>query len=210
MSVKLMPSVGAHARPLSGFCSRNVISCSWLQELWFIVPPNSPTWPLDWVETPCGCTGGTFWSVPAGGVNGLVALVTGSRNTSFLGAFAFLLLPPPHAAASSSTATSSTPRARHCGRRSGPLPISPCLDVGVDHGRQRRRREVRRSIAPDKDRSARRSTPVALRAPARGESYATRDDRTGAHGQRSRASSPTRRPRLRRVRPQRAQGKRAR
>jgi hypothetical protein len=64
------------------------------------------------VEIPWGCTGGTVWSVPVGGVNGLVVEEIGSVNTSFFGADFLLLLLPPQAAASS-TATSTTPSARN-------------------------------------------------------------------------------------------------
>src|SRR6266542_4778267 len=102
-----MPSVPAHALPLSGFCWRNVTSWVLSQVPCCIVPPYRPGWPPVCVVVPPCCTGVTLVSCPTGGENGFCVEEIGSVNTSF-----FLLLlslsPPDATTATTAAATTST------------------------------------------------------------------------------------------------------
>src|SRR6266540_1773264 len=103
-----MPSVPAHALPLSGFCWRNVTSWVLSQVPCCIVPPYRPGWPPVWVVLPPCCTGVTLVSCPTGGENGFCVEEIGSVNTSLFFLLSLLLSPPTTANATTAAATTST------------------------------------------------------------------------------------------------------
>src|SRR6266508_5033960 len=105
MSSNRMPWTPAHARPLSGFCCRNVTNCCALHWLKLSVPPYRPT--LSAGNVPPEPVGGVTldWSVPTEGENGLSpADETGSSVSSSASASSS----PPDSATTATTAPSPT------------------------------------------------------------------------------------------------------